>query len=161
MPGAAALEPIIEETNTRIPVPIAATTPAARLIDDIERTDPGDDDPQGVYFPAIYLDIVAPVGGSLPSERPPDNEIAGMAVFGDSDFIANRNVQRGSSAALFLNTANYLMGDFSLVSIRDREFVYREWNLDANEFNFVRFSTWLLLPGLMGLMAIVVWWVRR
>ena len=84
-----------------------------------------------------------------------------MAVFGDSDFIANRNVQRGSSAALFLNSANYLMGDFSLVSIRDREFVYREWNLDANEFNFVRFSTWLLLPGLMGIMAVVVWWVRR
>ena len=45
-------------------------------------------------------------------------------------------MDRGSSAALFLNSANYLMGDFSLVSIRDREFVYREWNLDANEFNF-------------------------
>jgi hypothetical protein len=53
------------------------------------------------------------------------------------------------------------MGDYSLVSIRDREFVYREWNLDENEFNFVRFSTWLLLPGLMGIMAVVVWWVRR
>ena len=161
MPGAAALEPIIEETNTRLPIPIAASSPSARLIDDIERTDPIDDDPQGVYFPAIYLDIVGPVGSATPSQRPGDNEIAGMAVFGDSDFISNRNVQRGSSAALFLNSANYLMGDFSLVSIRDREFVYREWNLDANEFNFVRFSTWLLLPGLMGIMAVIVWWVRR
>ena len=161
MPGAAALQPIIEETSARIPVPIAATTASARLIGDIERTDPMDDDPQGVFFPAMYLDIVAPVGSAAPTERPPDNEIAGMAVFGDSDFVSNRNVQRGSSAALFLNSANYLMGDFSLVSIRDREFVYREWNLDANEFNFVRFSTWLLLPGLMGIMAVVVWWVRR
>ena len=161
MPGAAALEPVIEESTARIPVPIAATTSSAHLISDIERTDPVDDDPQGIYFPAIYVDIAAPVGVSAPTERPPDNEIAGMAVFGDSDFISNRNVQRGSSAALFLNTANYLMGDFSLVSIRDREFVYREWNLDANEFNFVRFSTWLLLPGLMGIMAVVVWWVRR
>ena len=161
MPGAAALEPIIEESSARIPVPIAATTSSAHLIDDIERTEPIDGDPQGVYFPAVYLDIAAPVGAAAPTERPPDNEIAGMAVFGDSDFIANRNVQRGSSAALFLNSANYLMGDFSLVSIRDREFVYREWNLDANEFNFVRFSTWLLLPGLMGIMAVVVWWVRR
>ena len=161
MPGAAALEPVLEESSARIPIPIAATTPSARLISDIERTDPIDDDPQGVFFPAIYLDIAAPVGAPAPSERPSDNEIAGMAVFGDSDFIANSNVQRGSSAALFLNSANYLMGDFSLVSIRDREFVYREWNLDANEFNFVRFSTWLLLPGLMGIMAVVVWWVRR
>ena len=161
MPGAAALEPVIEESGARVPVPIAATTSSARLIDDIERTDPIDSDPQGIYFPALYLDIAGPVGAAAPTQRPPDNEIAEMAVFGDSDFITNRNVQRGSSAALFLNSANYLMGDFSLVSIRDREFVYREWNLDANEFNFVRFSTWLLLPGLMGIMAVVVWWVRR
>lgn len=161
MPGAAALEPVIEESGARLPVPIAATTSSARLINDIERTDPIDSDPQGIYFPALYLDIAGPVGAAAPTQRPPDNEIAEMAVFGDSDFITNRNVQRGSSAALFLNSANYLMGDFSLVSIRDREFVYREWNLDANEFNFVRFSTWLLLPGLMGIMAVVVWWVRR
>ena len=161
MPGAAALQPVIEDSSARIPVPIAATTQSARLINDIERTDPIEEDPRGIYFPAIYLDIAAPVGVAAPTERPPDNQIAGMAVFGDSDFITNRNVQRGSSAALFLNSANYLMGDFSLVSIRDREFVYREWNLDANEFNFVRFSTWLLLPGLMGIMAVVVWWVRR
>jgi hypothetical protein len=161
MPGAAALDPILEESNTRLPVPIAATTATAHVIDDIERIDPTEEDRQGVFFPAIYLDIIAPVGAPAPSGRPADNEISAMAVFGDSDFVANRNVERGSSAALFLNSANYLMGDFSLVSIRDREFVYREWNLDENEFNFVRFSTWLLLPGLMGLMAIMVWWVRR
>ena len=161
MPGAAAVEPIVEEANTRRPRPIAATTPAARLIDDIERIDPVDDDPQRVFFPAMYLDIAAPVGGAAPTSQPPAHEVASMVVFGDSDFIANGNVRRGSSAALFLNSANYLMGDYSLVSIRDREFVYREWNLDENEFNFVRFSTWLLLPGLMGLMAVVVWWVRR
>ncbi len=161
MPGAAALEPVIEQPGARNPMPIAATTQSARLITDIERTDPIEGDPQGIYIPAIYQEIAAPLGGFAPTERPPNNEIAGIAVFGDSDFIANSNVQRGSGAALFLNSANYLMGDFSLVSIRDREFVYREWNLDANEFNFVRFSTWLLLPGLMGIMAVVVWWVRR
>lgn len=161
MPGAAGVEPILEEANTRLPRPIAATTRTARLIDDIERVDPVEDDPQRVFFPAVYLDIAAPVGAAAPTSQPPDNEIAGMVVFGDSDFVANANVQRGSSAALFLNSANYLMGDYSLVSIRDREFVFREWNLDENEFNFVRFSTWLLLPGLMGIMAIVVWWVRR
>ena len=170
MPGAAALDPIIEDTNTRFPVPIAFSTPSARLIDDIERidpidpaegVDPADVDPQGPFFPAVYLDIIGPVGAPAPTSRPPDSQFAKMTVFGDSDFISNQNVDRGSSAALFLNSANYLMGDYSLVSIRDREFVYREWNLDENEFNFVRFSTWLLLPGLMGIMAVVVWWVRR
>ena len=161
IPGAAAIEPIVEDTGTRLPRPIAATTRSARLIDDIERLEPTPDDPQRVYFPAMYLDIAGPVGAPAPSERPPAHQIAAMVVFGDSDFIANANAPRGSGAALFLNSANYLLGDYSLVSIRDREFVYREWNLGENAFNFVRFSTWLLLPGLMGLMAIVVWWVRR
>lgn len=170
MPGAAALEPIIEDTNTRFPVPIAFSTPSARLIDDIERVDPIDPaegvdpedvDPQGTFFPALYLDIVGPVGSPTPDTRPPDSQFAKMTVFGDSDFVSNRNVERGSSAALFLNSANYLMGDYSLVSIRDREFVFREWNLDENEKKFVQFSTWLMLPGLMGIMAIMVWWVRR
>jgi hypothetical protein len=62
---------------------------------------------------------------------------------------------------MFLNSANYLLGDFSLVSIHDRQFVFREFNLDQNQFNFVRFSSWFFLPGLMGLMAALVWWVRR
>ncbi len=161
LPGAAAVQPVFEDTNTRLPVPIAASTASARLIDDIERIDPIDDDPRSVFFPAVYLDIIAPVGAAPPDSVPPNNEIAAMAVFGDSDFVANQYVQRGSGAALFLNSANYLMGDYSLVSIRDREFVYRDWNLDENELQFVKFSTWLLLPGLMGIMAIVVWWVRR
>jgi ABC-type uncharacterized transport system involved in gliding motility auxiliary subunit len=82
-------------------------------------------------------------------------------VFGDSDFISNANVSRGSGADLFLNSVNYLLGDYSLVSIRPKAFPFREFNLDRNEHNFVRFSSWLFLPGLLGLMAAFVWWVRR
>ena len=151
---------IVEEYGTIYSVPIAITSQSSWAIDEIERIDPADDDPQGPFFPAWYVYIALPATGVNPGVRFP-NEIANMVVFGDADFIANGNVQRGSGAALFLNSANYLMGDYSLVSIRDREFVYREWNLDRNERNFVRFSTWLLLPGRMGLMAVVVWWVRR
>jgi hypothetical protein len=87
-------------------------------------------------------------------------------VFGDADFLANGTtentfVNRGSGANLFYNSANFLLGDYSLASIRDRAFVFRELNLDRNEFNFVRFTSWLLLPGLMGLLAGLVWYVRR
>ena len=82
-------------------------------------------------------------------------------VFGDSDFLTNSFVDRESGANLFENSANYLLGDISLISIRDRPDVFREWNLDQNELNFVRFSSWLFIPGLMGLMAALVWWVRR
>jgi hypothetical protein len=82
-------------------------------------------------------------------------------VFGDADFVANSNIVRGGGLDMFVNSTNYLLGDYSLVSIRPKAFAFREFNLDRNEFDFVRFASWLFLPGLMALMAGFVWWVRR
>ena len=104
---------------------------------------------------------MGPIGTPPPRSQPPDNRISGLVVFGDSDFISNSSIDRGSGAALFLNSANYLLGDFSLVSIRDRRSVFREFNLDKNQFDFVRYSSWFMLPVLMGLVAGLVWWLRR
>ena len=84
-----------------------------------------------------------------------------LVVFRDSDFVANAYYGRGSGADLFLNSANYLMGDYSLVSIREKGFAFREFNLNLNERKFVRWSSWVMLPGLLGLMAGLVWWLRR
>ena len=165
MPGAAPIRFLPEENPVRIPVPLAVTTRNSYLIDDIERTEPvteGDDrDPKASFSPAVYVRGFGPVGSSPPASQPPGNEVSGLVVFGDSDFVANSFADRGSGASLFLNSANYLLGDVSLASIRDRAFVRREINLDKNEYNFVRFSSWFFLPGLMGLMAALVWWVRR
>ena len=100
--------------------------------------------------------------GSPPlSSEPKPSEISDIIIFGDSDFLSNSSYNQGGGADLFLNSANFLVGDFSLVSIRPKIFAFREFNLDANEYDFVRFSSWLFLPGLMGLMAALVWWVRR
>ena len=84
-----------------------------------------------------------------------------MVIFGDVDFIKNTFVGSGSGESLFLNSANYLLGDFSLISIHNRQSVFREFNLDKNQYKFVRFSSWFFLPVLMALMATLVWWIRR
>jgi ABC-type uncharacterized transport system involved in gliding motility auxiliary subunit len=164
MPGATSLRPAAQD-RLRLPIPLAASSANSYLINDIERTEPITDgeqsDPAGPFFPAMYLQAAGPVGAQVPTSQPARNQISGLVVFGDSDFLANSFVDRGSGAAMFLNSANYLLGDFSLVSIRDRPLVFREWALDNNQFNFVRFSSWFFLPGLMGLMAALVWWVRR
>jgi ABC-type uncharacterized transport system involved in gliding motility auxiliary subunit len=164
MPGATSLRPAAND-RLRVPIPLAASSANSYLIDDVERTEPITDgeqsDPSGPFFPAMYVQAVGPVGGAAPTSEPPRNQISGLVVFGDSDFLANSFVNRGSGAAMFLNSANYLLGDYSLVSIRDYQYVFREWPLDNNQFNFVRFSSWFFLPGLMGLMAALVWWVRR
>ena len=104
---------------------------------------------------------IGQVGSQPPDSEPQPSEISDIIVFGDSYFLSNSSYNQGGGSDLFLNSANFLVGDFSLVSIRPKIFAFREFNLDANEYDFVRFSSWLFLPGLMGLMAALVWWVRR
>jgi ABC-type uncharacterized transport system involved in gliding motility auxiliary subunit len=82
-------------------------------------------------------------------------------VLGDSDFLSNSSYNQGGGSDLFLNSANFLVGDFSLVSIRPKVTSFREFNLDKHELKFVNWASWLFLPGLMGMMAALVWWVRR
>ena len=164
MPGAAPLR--VTSDPNRASAPLAFSSPDSYLIDDLGRTEPittggEESDPRGPFSPAIYVQAVGPVGSPERTTSPDDSEIAAMVVFGDSDFINNVNFHAGSGADFFLNSANYLLGDYSLVAIRPKAFSFRELNLDRNEYNFVRFSSWLFMPGILGLMAALVWWVRR
>ena len=163
MPGATALG--LVNDGLRLPLPLAATSVESYLIDDPDRTEPvteGEEaDRKGPFSPVVLVRGLGPVGSPAPATQPADSEFSWLVVFGDSDFLANSFFGRGSGADLFLNSTNYLLGDFSLVSIRDKAFTFREFNLNRNEERFVRWSSWLFLPGLLGLMAAFVWWVRR
>ena len=166
MPGAASLSPLPIPDELRLPVPLAGTSQNSFLVDDIERTTPiqdggAKDDIRGPFIPALYLQAVGPIGTPAPKSAPSESQISGIVIFGDADFASNSFFNKGNGADLFLNSANYLLGDYSLVSIRDRKIVFREWNLDKNELEFVRFSSWIFLPGLMALLAALVWWFRR
>ena len=164
MPGATAIAVIQDELRNALP--LAATSSNSYLITDPDRTEPitgagADSDLLGPFIPAILVRSIGQVGSDLPTSSPEPSEISDIIVFGDSDFLSNSSYNLGGGADLFLNSANFLVGDYSLVSIRPKVFAFREFNLDANEYDFVRFSSWLFLPGLMGLMAALVWWVRR
>lgn len=146
MPGATALGLAIDDSG--VSVPLLGTSNNSFLIDDVDRTEPiinaGDgSDVKGTFSPAVLIRTID------------------LVVFGDSDFVANSYYGRGSGADLFLNSANYLMGDYSLVSIREKGFAFREFNLNKNERKFVEWSSWVMLPGLLALMAGLIWWVRR
>ena len=150
----------------RFSAPLAITSSDSYLIDDLGRTEPRKDsgdqsDPQGPFQTVVYVEAIGPVGAPRPSSRPDNNRIANLVVFGDSDFIKNINYNVESGPDFFINSANYLMGDYSLVSIRPKAFTFREFNLDRNERRFVRWTSILLIPGFLGMMAAFVWWVRR
>jgi hypothetical protein len=168
MPGATALQSFDDGSGLRQPVPLAFSSANSYVIQDIERTEPrtdqdNDPDPVGPFTPVTFVRALGPIGAPVPSD-PADvteNDIASLVVAGDSDFVSNSFYDRGSGKDLFLNSVNYLVGDHSLVSLRPKALTTREFNVDRNQENFVKFSSWLLLPGLMGLLAAMVWWVRR
>ncbi|SUZ51229.1 uncharacterized protein METZ01_LOCUS4083 [marine metagenome] len=165
MPGATSINLMPHDLILGI-LPLAETSTNSYLITDPDRTVPitdagVDSDRRGPFLPAILVRSVGQMGSQPPTSQPDPSEISDIIVFGDSDFLSNSSYNQGSGSDLFLNSANFLVGDFSLVSIRPKVFAFREFNLDANEYDFVRFSSWLFLPGLMGLMAALVWWVRR
>ena len=164
MPGATAIG--LLQDDLRSGLPIAATSGNSYLIDEPDRVDPITDagaqsDPVGPFVPAVRIQSIGQVGAPAPTSQPDPSEISDLIMFGDSDFLSNSSYNQGGGSDLFLNSANFLVGDYSLVSIRPKQFSFREFNLDANEYDFVRFSSWLFLPGLMGMMAALVWWVRR
>ena len=168
MPGAASLQSFDDGTGLRQPVPLAFSSLNSYVIQDTERTEPrtdseNDPDPRGPFSPVTFVRALGPVGAAPPTDPGSiaENDIASMVVMGDSDFVSNSFYDRGSSKDLFLNSVNYLVGDHSLVSLRPKALAIREFNVDRNQENFVKFSSWLLLPGLMGLMAGLVWWIRR
>ncbi|MDE2780461.1 MAG: Gldg family protein [Chloroflexota bacterium] len=168
MPGAASLQSFDDGTGLRQPVPLAFSSLNSYVIQDSERTEPrtdleNDPDPRGPFSPVTFVRALGPVGAAPPTNPASiaENDIASMVVMGDSDFVSNSFYDRGSGKDLFLNSVNYLVGDHSLVSLRPKALAIREFNVDRNQENFVKFSSWLLLPGLMGLMAGLVWWIRR
>ena len=165
MPDAAAVTPLPISDGTRLPLALATTSPNSFIINDPNRTDPvtegAESDPRGPFIPVMLLQSAGKVGMVLPEAGPEDSDISLILTFGDADFVSNSNIRRGGGLDMFVNSTNYLLGDYSLVSIRPKALAYRELNLDRNEYDFVRFSSWLFLPGLMALAAGLVWWMRR
>lgn len=84
-----------------------------------------------------------------------------IAIFGDSDFAANRYSPYSTNLDFFLNAVNYVAEDYNLISIRPKPFAFRELVVTSQEFDFIRFSSWFLLPAAVGLASIAVWWRRR
>ena len=84
-----------------------------------------------------------------------------IALFADSDFAANRYAAYSTNLDFFLNTVNYVAEDYNLISIRPKPFAFRELVVTRQEFDFIRFSSWFLLPAAVGLASIAVWWRRR
>lgn len=143
--------------------PLAATTPRSWSTTDKERNNfaEGKDTPGPVVL-GLAVEALAPVDEE-PQANPQAQEQpqTALVVIGDSDFATNKYYYAYTNSDLFLNAVNWLAKDFALISIRPKPTAFRELVMTRREFNFIRYSSWFLLPAAVAFLALIVWWRHR
>ena len=104
-----------------------------------------------------------PAAGSKDESRKPQAEIkrSRIAVIGDSDFATNSFYHIMGNGRLFLNTVNYIAAKENLIGIAPRTYDLPRVNLTNQQMKGTFFLSIVLIPALMALIGIAVWWRQR
>jgi ABC-type uncharacterized transport system involved in gliding motility auxiliary subunit len=84
-----------------------------------------------------------------------------FVVVGSSGWIANRFIDFNGNADLALNTMNWLSSDEDLISIRPKQQEERNITMTRAQLSWVRAVSQFLLPMIVVVAGIGVWWKRR
>ena len=85
-----------------------------------------------------------------------------LVVVGDADFASNFLFQRTGGADLFLNAVNWLTLEEDLIAIRPVDPSERGLRmLTPGEAAFVQMAAIFLIPTLIFIIGVGVWWQRR
>jgi len=90
-----------------------------------------------------------------------ENSQGRFVVVGSSSWVANRFLDFNANSDLALNTINWLSSDEDLISIRPRQPEDRRITLTRAQLSWVRATSQFLLPGIVIIAGIGVWWKRR
>lgn len=88
-------------------------------------------------------------------------ETSRLAVFGDSDFASNKHFSNTANSDLFLNAVNWLTSGTELIRIERKVVPFRRLVAGPEAIYFIRVSSIGLLPLIVLLAGIVIWWRRR
>jgi ABC-type uncharacterized transport system involved in gliding motility auxiliary subunit len=94
------------------------------------------------------------------ADEPPKPETR-IAVFGDSDFAANRYLGIPGNKDLFLNAVNWLAQQENLISIRPKDPESRGVTLTSERAQIIFWLSILIIPGLILALGVQTWWRRR
>lgn len=84
-----------------------------------------------------------------------------IVVIGSTDAGDNQWVGQLFNRDFFVNSADWLSGEENQISIRPRQLRSSRFRLTAEQFTIVFILSVLLLPELLLIAGIVVWWERR
>lgn len=144
-------------------LPLASTSFVSWATSDLERnTFRAGEDQAGPLPLAMAMRATSTLEeepATLPLNTSP--KVTSLVVIGDSDFATNRYFPAFTNGDLLLNTVNWLAEDYSLIALRPKPVAFRALVLTRGEFDFIRYSSWFLLPAVVALLGVIIWWRRR
>jgi ABC-type uncharacterized transport system len=84
-----------------------------------------------------------------------------IVVIGDIDFAANLNIRQVFNRDFVLNSLNWVVGETERISLRERTLRGSILTLSAEEVTKLFLVTGVILPELLLLCGLCVWWFRR
>jgi ABC-type uncharacterized transport system involved in gliding motility auxiliary subunit len=90
-----------------------------------------------------------------------ENSQGRFVVVGSSSWLSNGFINFNGNSDLALNTINWLASDEDLISIRPKEREDRRITMTRAQLSWVRATSQFLLPGIVVIAGIGVWWKRR
>jgi ABC-type uncharacterized transport system involved in gliding motility auxiliary subunit len=90
-----------------------------------------------------------------------ENSQGRFVVVGSSSWLSNGFIDFNGNNDLALNTINWLSSDEDLISIRPKEREDRRITMTRAQLSWVRATSQFLLPGIIVIAGIGVWWKRR
>jgi ABC-type uncharacterized transport system involved in gliding motility auxiliary subunit len=86
---------------------------------------------------------------------------ARLVVAGDTNFASNEFIDAGRNRDLFLNAANWLIGDVEAISVRPNRSRASRFQLTADQFHAIRSASLFILPEAIAVLGVLTWWTRR
>ena len=160
-PGDRTAQPIVQTTpRAWAEVNLASLDNPEGLQPDIDKGDIAGPVPLAVAVATPGKAEEKPVSDTTGGEeqRSPETRVA---VFGDSDFIANAYLGIEGNGDLFMNTVNWLAQQESLIAIRPREASDRRLTMTANHITAMFWLSVVLIPAAVIGAGVFTWWRRR
>jgi ABC-type uncharacterized transport system involved in gliding motility auxiliary subunit len=151
-----------DERNITL-TPLAVTSVASCITTESDSNDClGNNDLFGPFPIAMAVEAITSVGEEPdPVVLGEERKVSSIVVFGDSDFVSNKFYYALNNSDFFLNAVDWLAKKYDLISIRSKPQAFRLLIIDQKEFDFIRYSSWFLLPTGIVLLAGISWWRRR
>jgi len=121
----------------------------------------GDEDLKGPVPIAVAGTLDAAPAAPAEGAEAPEPHAGRLVVFGDADFASNEMIDAYLNRDLFVNSANWLLGDIEAISVRPNRSRPSRFQPTAEEFQRIRLLSLFALPEALAVLGVLMWWSRR